>query len=334
MNVAHARLASHTSSGVPDWARHPRDDAQAVAEPELSRSRSGGRADSEPDGRCPAEFGHAGERTGKREGRRADEFAAMGHTRGVSSPPPTSANHSPAGPPAPPFRDVRRPGPRRHRGLSRAGRGGGDAGLEVDRRDAGSRGTGIHAARVGIDRPVGVTGAPVHAVRDVDAHAYTGQATGSSSRTMRRRARSLQPPATSCAAHGLAVDSDLCQQRQRANRQSHGSGRRIASIARHARSRSMSTAWRRRSASHPSRTTRNARTGDVSSPASASSIAGYQGGRSKPVTAESPDQNDPDTVWNQQITLTCGDDNPQPSSSPSTPDTNPPGGSPSPSAGP
>jgi PASTA domain len=63
-------------------------------------------------------------------------------------------------------------------------------------------------------------------------------------------------------------------------------------------------------------------------------IAGYHGGRSKPVTAESPDQNNPNTVWNQQITLTCGDDNPQPSSSPSTPDTNPPGGSPSPSAGP
>lgn len=63
-------------------------------------------------------------------------------------------------------------------------------------------------------------------------------------------------------------------------------------------------------------------------------IAGYHGGKSKPVTAESPDQNDPNTVWNQQITLTCGDDNPQPSSSPSTPDTNPTGGSPSPSAGP
>ena len=28
-------------------------------------------------------------------------------------------------------------------------------------------------------------------------------------------------------------------------------------------------------------------------------IAGYEGGRSKPVTAESPDQNDPDTVWNR-----------------------------------
>ncbi len=63
-------------------------------------------------------------------------------------------------------------------------------------------------------------------------------------------------------------------------------------------------------------------------------IAGYEGGKSKPVTAESPDQNDPNTVWNQQITLTCGDDHPQPSSSPSTSDTNPPGGSPSPSAGP
>jgi hypothetical protein len=63
-------------------------------------------------------------------------------------------------------------------------------------------------------------------------------------------------------------------------------------------------------------------------------VAGYQGSRSKPVMAESADQNDPNTVWNQQITLTCGDDNPQPSSSPSTADTNPPGGSPSPSAGP
>ena len=63
-------------------------------------------------------------------------------------------------------------------------------------------------------------------------------------------------------------------------------------------------------------------------------IAGYEGGKSKPVIAESPDQNDPNTVWNQQITLTCGDDHPQPSSSPSTSDTNPPGGSPSPSAGP
>jgi hypothetical protein len=63
-------------------------------------------------------------------------------------------------------------------------------------------------------------------------------------------------------------------------------------------------------------------------------IAGYEGSKSKPVIAESPDQNDPNTVWNQQITLTCGDDKPQPSSSPSTPDTNPPGGTPSPSAGP
>lgn len=63
-------------------------------------------------------------------------------------------------------------------------------------------------------------------------------------------------------------------------------------------------------------------------------IAGYHGGKSNPVTAESPDQNDPDTVWNEQITLTCGDDHPQPSSSPSTPDTNPSSGSPSPSAGP
>jgi hypothetical protein len=63
-------------------------------------------------------------------------------------------------------------------------------------------------------------------------------------------------------------------------------------------------------------------------------VAGYEGSRSKAVTAESPDQNDPNTVWNQQITLTCGDDHPQPSSSPSSPGTNPPGGSPSPSAGP
>ena len=59
----------------PGRVRHPRDDAQAVPEPELSRSRCGGRADGEPDGRCPTEFGHLRQRTGKREGRRADGFA-------------------------------------------------------------------------------------------------------------------------------------------------------------------------------------------------------------------------------------------------------------------
>jgi hypothetical protein len=47
-------------------------------------------------------------------------------------------------------------------------------------------------------------------------------------------------------------------------------------------------------------------------------IAGYQGNRSKLVTAESPDQTDPTTVWNQAITLTCGDHG-TPSPSPSSP---------------
>jgi hypothetical protein len=62
-------------------------------------------------------------------------------------------------------------------------------------------------------------------------------------------------------------------------------------------------------------------------------IAGYEGNKSKPVTAESPDQDDQNTVWNQQITLTCGDDNRPPSSPPST-DPGPPPVSPSPSPGP
>jgi hypothetical protein len=63
-------------------------------------------------------------------------------------------------------------------------------------------------------------------------------------------------------------------------------------------------------------------------------VANYNGDRSKPVTSESPDQNDPTTVWNQQITLTCGDKAPPPSASPSqTPDPGPTA-SPSPSGGP
>jgi len=47
-------------------------------------------------------------------------------------------------------------------------------------------------------------------------------------------------------------------------------------------------------------------------------IAKYDGNRSKVVTAESPDETDPTTVWNQAITLTCGDHG-NPSPSPSNP---------------
>jgi hypothetical protein len=58
-------------------------------------------------------------------------------------------------------------------------------------------------------------------------------------------------------------------------------------------------------------------------------IARYKGGnRSKPVTAESPDETDPTTTWNTAITLTCGDDQQGPTGSPST---SGPGGPPSPS---
>jgi hypothetical protein len=59
----------------------------------------------------------------------------------------------------------------------------------------------------------------------------------------------------------------------------------------------------------------------------------YKGSRSDPVTKESPDQNDP-TVWGDQITLTCGGDNPPPSSPPASPSTTPPTSSPSPSGTP
>jgi hypothetical protein len=45
-------------------------------------------------------------------------------------------------------------------------------------------------------------------------------------------------------------------------------------------------------------------------------IARYQGDRTKFVTAESPDQNDPTTHWNTAITLTCGDSGGPPSSPP------------------
>jgi len=63
-------------------------------------------------------------------------------------------------------------------------------------------------------------------------------------------------------------------------------------------------------------------------------IAGYQGKRTDPVTAESPDQNDPNTHWNSLITLTCGNhDNPPPTQTPTTPPPTTPPPSPSPSPG-
>ncbi len=63
-------------------------------------------------------------------------------------------------------------------------------------------------------------------------------------------------------------------------------------------------------------------------------VGGYKGDKSQPVTAESPDENDPNTVWGDRITLRCGHSGNEPPPSP-TPTTEPstPAASPSPSAG-
>jgi|GEM_PF-2942642 len=254
----------------------------------------------------------------------------MGHTRGVSSPPPTSANHPSAGPPAP------RPGTSAGRVLgvvaaflvlAAVGATLGWTLTDVAPASAAQASTPPSSPSAGpsesptpqqtqtqpstpattqgkdgfVIPDYAAAGTPFKAARDeLRGHGLTVDlifASSGSAQTVNRTdpaAGSPAPRGTAVKVYVNGVAPPLGVPPIPNNTRCSDWGRQLASI------------------------------GFV--------VAGYEGSKSKPVIAESPDQNDPNTVWNQQITLTCGDDNPSPS--PSPPDTTPPGVSPSPSAGP
>jgi hypothetical protein len=258
------------------------------------------------------------------------EFAAMGHTRGVSSPPPTSVSHPSAGPPPP--------------------RSGPSAGQVF-----GAIAAFLVLAAVGATlgwkltdiSPAAAAGPPTQS-SSVPAGPSTSAAPQPSP------TRPSAPPTTSgngqfvipdyaaagtpfkaardeLRAHGLGVQLIF------ANSGSAQTVNRTDPAAESPAPRGITVKVYVNGAAPPLSVPpvpANTRCSDWGHQlASIGFLVDYEGNKSRPVTAESPDQNDSNTVWNQRITLTCGDDDTPPSSPPST-GTNPPPVSPSPSAAP
>ncbi len=256
----------------------------------------------------------------------------MGHTRGVSSPPPTSANHPSAGPPTP------------HSGTSAGKVLGAIAAFLVLAAVGATLGWTLTDVAPAVAAPPVQPSSSASAGPSTSAAPQPTQAPPTTPTTTPGNGQFVIPDYAAAGTlfkaardelrgHGLAVDLVF------ADSGSAQTVDRTDPAAGSPASRGMTVKIYVNGVAPPLSVPpipNNTKCSDWGRQLASIGflIAGYHGGRSNPVTAESPDQNDPNTVWNQQITLTCGDDKPQPSSSPSTPDTNPPGGSPSPSPGP
>jgi hypothetical protein len=258
------------------------------------------------------------------------EFAAMGHTRGVSSPPPTSVSHPSAGPPTP--------------------RSGPSVGQVF-----GVIAAFLVLAAVGATLRWKLTDVSTAAAATPPSSSSSVPAAPSTSAAPQPSQTQPSAPATT-SGNGQFVIPDYAGagtlfKAARDELRAHGLGVQLI-FANGGSAQTVNRTDPGAGSPAPRGITVKVYVNGVAPPLSVPPVpadtrcsdwghqlasigfqVGYEGSKSRPVTAESPDQNDSTTVWNQRITLTCGDDHTPPSSPPST-GTNPPPVSPSPSPGP